>query len=130
MPCQAQVPAAHVLVATVHRFARSTDAAFALVHLVDKIFAVLHTDHSVVPESEQPGLKAGGPEDRQQIFNLCGLAGAVHPGEADQQGTGGHGCPTGHVYRPTSVAQWDCWPLEAWMMCPGSVRTRCPRQLR
>src|SRR5690349_13056478 len=84
MPGQSQVPAAHVLVAAIHRFSRRTNASLALINLMDKAFTVFDPDYNVVPEGEQAGGETCGLQGRAQVFNLRGFARAIHAGKADE----------------------------------------------
>src|SRR5512146_1442192 len=87
MARQADVPAADVLIAAIHRLAGRSDAALAVEHLVDDALAIARQHYYIVPESEQARAQAVRFEKAAQAFDLRRLARAVQSGEADQEGS-------------------------------------------
>src|SRR5215470_6027968 len=81
-----EVPATHVLVASIYRLSRRSNAALAFIDSVDKPFAIFNADDHVVPEGEQVRGQSRGMKGEAQILNLLLFSRYGHPRETDEQG--------------------------------------------
>src|SRR5215468_4749635 len=80
-----EVPAPHVLVASIYRLSRRSNAALAFIDFVDKSFAIFNAYDHVVPEGEQVRGQSRGVKGGAQILNLRCFSRSVHSRETDEQ---------------------------------------------
>src|SRR5262249_20357937 len=81
-----EVPAPHVLVASIYRLSRRSNAALAFIDFVDKSFAIFTAYNHVVQEGEQVRGQSRGIKGGAQILNLRCFSRSVHSRESDEQG--------------------------------------------
>src|SRR4051794_6547957 len=125
MTSQGQIPAPHVLIAAFHRFARSADAALALVCLMYKALAIAAADNHVVPKRELLGAIAARVKRADQIRDLRALARAVEAGEGDEQSfprVHHRWCWMQKLIPAATLLRVACWKFHASVRRPFRTR--------
>src|SRR5205823_13944328 len=102
---QGQVPAADVLVATLHWLAGSAHASLAAISFVHKAFTHATADNHIVPKGEQTSAQSASFELSAQILDLRALSRAIYSGKAHEDSTAS-GIAGRHRLAPISALPW------------------------